>query len=110
MQSKKYVSKSLWSVIWRQGRWVLRITKKQIELLARNQNYVCAVCKHKTRKLVVDHCHESLRVRGLLCRQCNALLGMAHDDPNILYAAAKYLNGNAEYPIQRKKIPYFELF
>ena len=54
------------------------------------QDHKCCICNTET-KLVVDHCHNSLEVRGLLCQQCNTLLGMARDDENILLSAIKYL-------------------
>ena len=31
-------------------------------------------------------------IRGVLCRQCNTLLGMANDDVNVLIGAVEYLN------------------
>lgn len=42
---------------------------------------------------VVDHCHKTLEIRGILCHHCNMLLGNAHDDPRILLAAVEYLRG-----------------
>ena len=63
------------------------------DLLAR-QGGGCAVCGRRPQeneKLVVDHDHDSGRVRGLLCRPCNVLLGMAHDDTRVLACAAEYL-------------------
>jgi hypothetical protein len=42
-------------------------------------------------KLVVDHCHSSKNVRGLLCAGCNAGLGSFRDSPDLLLAAARYL-------------------
>ena len=41
--------------------------------------------------LVIDHDHETDRVRGMLCRRCNAALGMLRDDPAIMDAAADYV-------------------
>lgn len=54
------------------------ITIEQYELLLDIQGNVCAICGDKClsgRRLAVDHCHETGRVRGLLCRRCNQRLG-----------------------------------
>lgn len=50
-----------------------------------NQDWVCAICKKpeikkdpqngKITRLAVDHCHDTLKIRGLLCFQCNTKLG-----------------------------------
>jgi hypothetical protein len=57
------------------------------------QGGVCAICGQARRqRLSVDHCHKRLHVRGLLCRLCNGrLLTAARDRPEILRAAADYL-------------------
>lgn len=64
------------------------------------QDYKCAICgcdefenNWTSRKIPfsVDHCHENNKVRGLLCDNCNVLLGHAKDDVNILQNAIKYL-------------------
>jgi hypothetical protein len=39
----------------------------------------------------VDHCHETEFVRGVLCRSCNYLLGVAHDNVTVLRKAVLYL-------------------
>ncbi len=41
---------------------------------------------------VVDHAHDSNRVRGFLCAACNKALGFMADDPARLRAAADYLD------------------
>ena len=50
----------------------------------------CTLCP-STDTLVVDHCHASGRIRGVLCRKCNLVLGLMDDDPERLRAAAAYL-------------------
>ena len=52
----------------------------------------CAICGDKPeRRLVVDHCHATGAVRGLLCGGCNSALGMVKDRSFALAAAARYL-------------------
>lgn len=45
--------------------------------------------------LQVDHDHESGRVRGLLCRACNLILGHAGDSRSVLMSAIEYLRVHA---------------
>ena len=54
----------------------------------------CAICNRKpgTRPLHVDHSHETGKVRGLLCHQCNWYLGTIDNNPAILRRIAVYLN------------------
>jgi hypothetical protein len=70
------------------------LTKEKFNQLLAKQNGVCAICeqpeKHKKR-LSVDHCHETKRVRGLLCSNCNVGLGFFRDNPKVLRASADYL-------------------
>ncbi len=43
------------------------------------------------RRACVDHDHATGKPRGVLCLQCNTLLGMARDNPRILKSALGYL-------------------
>lgn len=62
-----------------------------------NQHGRCCICgKHSDethrKRLFVDHCHKTGKIRGLLCQQCNTALGMASDDIDILCAMIGYLS------------------
>lgn len=64
--------------------------------LNQKQDGVCAICgttkgSKKGGRLVVDHCHQSNVVRGLLCHSCNRGLGMFRDNPTLLKKALAYL-------------------
>jgi hypothetical protein len=58
-----------------------------------------AVCntdqKDLKRKLVVDHCHSSIKIRGLLCSHCNVGIGMLKENQDNLVAAIQYLKDNS---------------
>lgn len=52
----------------------------------------CTICGEVDAKgLVVDHCHTSNTVRGMLCNRCNMGLGLFRDDPFLLEFARIYL-------------------
>jgi len=67
------------------------LTFGDVERLVAFQGGRCAICGEKAR-LVVDHCHTSGRVRGLLCRRCNVALGGFGDDVGLLRRAVQYLS------------------
>lgn len=75
------------------------ISLVEYERLHEAQGGVCAICRqpetHVKRgsvvNLSVDHDHDSGRVRGLLCNNCNRGLGFLRDDPSIVLSAAQYL-------------------
>lgn len=76
---------------------VYGMTVEDYQLILAAQDGLCAICKMKprTKRLHVDHCHKTSKVRGLLCSVCNSgVLASAKDNPEILRAAARYLDHN----------------
>jgi hypothetical protein len=67
------------------------ISPEQYKQMLHNQNGMCAICGMTNEKLVIDHCHETGHVRGLLCHKCNSGIGMLGDDIEILKCAIWYL-------------------
>lgn len=53
----------------------------------------CEVCG-SGKKICVDHCHRTGRVRGFLCDACNITLGKVKDNPTTLRRLAEYLEKN----------------
>lgn len=75
------------------------ITLQKYDEMLEEQNNCCSVCgtdvedcdKGVGSRLVVDHCHTTNKVRGLLCNSCNLLLGYAKDSIITLQSAISYL-------------------
>lgn len=63
------------------------ISVEQFNKMLKQQNNSCAVCGRKNNKLkngksqnfVVDHCHSTKKVRGLLCHTCNMRVGIVEN-------------------------------
>jgi len=68
------------------------ISPAEYDALLAKQNGACAICRRRSkRRLCVDHCHVTGRIRGLLCHFCNLALGYLRDDQASLVAALAYL-------------------
>lgn len=74
------------------------INQEQYEEMYRLQGGVCAICggmpdivKHGITRLAIDHCHSTGKIRGLLCNNCNAGMGILGDTMAHLEAAMAYL-------------------
>lgn len=87
-----------------QRNYGINLTK--YETMLEEQGHCCKLCggegflmkeNHKV-KLVVDHCHATGAVRGLLCHNCNRALGLLKDDTETLTKAIAYLEGATTIP------------
>jgi hypothetical protein len=70
------------------------LTLAEYEEMLAQQEGGCAICGRKPSASIalhVDHDHATGQIRGLLCFRCNNSLGDLDDDPELLWAALKYV-------------------
>ena len=76
------------------------VTHDYYEARLTAQGGCCAICDRRPvdgqKHFAVDHAHNTpkgapLKLRGVLCHDCNRSLGLADDDAALLLAAARYL-------------------
>ncbi len=76
------------------------ITINDYDNILEAQGNCCDICSTDTPdgtgRFVVDHCHNTGKMRGIVCSKCNIMLGMARDDTGILKAAIHYLDKQKE--------------
>ena len=72
------------------------LTLDQFNQMLESQRFKCAICGYSDLSdpnffPVVDHCHRTGLVRELLCMNCNIAIGKFKDNPDLLRAAADYV-------------------
>lgn len=71
------------------------ITLSELDALFESVDHRCEICGVEVladgRRLSIDHCHKTSRIRGILCNLCNRGLGMFGDSPDLLTKALAYL-------------------
>lgn len=73
------------------------ITQEEYLKIFEEQEKKCAICgtsKFDKKGPAIDHCHDSGKVRGILCGKCNRGLGLFMDNINNLKVAIEYLSNN----------------
>jgi len=80
---------------WLQHKYGL--TAEQYDQMLIEQAQRCALCGEESngRPWHVDHCHDSGKVRGVLCDHCNIGLGHFRENAALLRRAAEYLEAHA---------------
>jgi hypothetical protein len=76
------------------------ITLDEYNKLLLKQKNKCSICeidnngkyRNKARAFAVDHCHNTNKIRGLLCSDCNIAIGLLKDNTKHLQSAINYLN------------------
>lgn len=70
------------------------LTLSEYNAMFTAQDGKCKLClgiSADGRRLSVDHCHSTGKVRGLLCNSCNLALGMFKDNTSVLERAIDYV-------------------
>ena len=78
------------------------ITEEEYLEMYESQGGVCKICgmaetsthRKVVKRLAVDHCHTTGKIRGLLCASCSTGLGLFRDTPDLLIKASNYLKEN----------------
>lgn len=75
------------------------ITHEDYELMLAEQDGVCKICKqHRVASnkyyMAIDHCHNTGKIRGILCTRCNTAIGLLEENIDNLNNAIKYLMEN----------------
>jgi len=73
----------------------LREAQQNYKSILDQQGNVCGICgiasDEDNGKLIIDHNHETMSVRGVICSYCNKGLGFFFDSPTYLAMAIEYL-------------------
>jgi hypothetical protein len=96
-ENKKGKRKPEWNL-----RYLYHIPKGDYEKLLTIQNKQCWICgrlhdetiPRGRGKLQIDHDHDTDKIRGLLCHNCNVILGLCHEDKSVLLQMIKYIEEN----------------
>lgn len=70
------------------------LNQEQLDDLKIKAEFKCQICKEEEVELVIDHNHDTGKVRGMLCRYCNLALGHFKDSLERLESAINYLKEN----------------
>lgn len=95
---RSYYHKDKETYKWRVRLSRYDITKEQFFDLLEKQDCKCALCGEIFpgifgKDMHIDHCHETNKVRGILCKVCNVGLGMLGDNEEGLVKALAYVRG-----------------
>lgn len=96
---KEYREKNREKLQWKCLENEYGVTQEKYLQMLEGQGGGCAICEEKPngKKLAVDHCHTTNKVRGLLCHRCNTSLGLMRDSPTLLAKATSYLLTNSVF-------------
>lgn len=83
------------------------ITPEQYEQMIKDQNGICPICQKSlgdSNTIGLDHCHETGRVREILHKTCNTMIGLAKEDPFTLSRAISYIYKHKDEDVSKEMI------
>lgn len=99
-QAKRYQNRTEEQKLKKKDTFIRRlygIGLEEYQVLFDSQEGKCAACQisqeELPKALVIDHCHASNKVRGLLCSGCNLALGNVKENIAALLGLAAYIKG-----------------
>lgn len=85
----------------RKSKSIVYVSRQKRILMYEDAGFKCEICGLKeeqrcsvtgtTPSLCIDHCHDTMKIRGVLCKKCNSAIGLLKDSIPNLEAAIKYL-------------------
>jgi hypothetical protein len=70
------------------------LTLEDYDNMYTSQQGKCKICNTSYDLLCIDHCHNTSKIRGLLCNSCNTGIGHLKDNVQFLKSAIQYLEDN----------------
>ena len=76
------------------------LTVEDFQNMFETQQRKCGICEVQLENIfegiegvrpAVDHCHNTLKIRGLLCTECNSAIGKLRDNPDLLRKGIEWL-------------------
>lgn len=76
------------------------LTLEEYKKLLEDQGYKCLICESNIAgaSAKLDHCHKAKKIRGFLCNNCNAGIGLFKDSERLLMRAIEYLRVTCYQP------------
>ena len=73
-------------------------TLEHIQQMRTNADGICQCCglpgEGHYKRLVIDHCHSTGKIRGLICAKCNTVLGLVKDRIEVLQNLQTFIENN----------------
>lgn len=102
--ARKWEAQKMARPSWDNNRQIIQkygITRERYDAMLKEQSGVCAICKNpetkmdyrhgSVKKLSIDHCHKTQKVRGLLCSRCNITIGQIEESVELLRSMEIYI-------------------